>query len=121
MSIALPTAEVLRKYVDETFDWHAPVLVLRWQEGPAERLWELPEGLSVVGGPPSLLGVSIRRVAAGTYAVRLLWERTLLAWPALSRLELLGSCLGPLLGALGIDLWSLLDQPSPGKARPRAA
>ena len=39
-------------------DRQAPVLVLRWpQDGPAERLWELPEGLCVVGAPPGLLGV----------------------------------------------------------------
>ena len=41
--------------------------------------------------------------------------------PALSRLEVLGSCLGPLLAALGIDLWSLLEQPVAGKVRARAA
>src|SRR4051794_1636121 len=109
MAIALPTAEGVRKYVEETFDRHAPVLVLRWQdEGPAERLWELPEGLSVVGRPPTRLGVAIRRLSGDGYGVRLLWERTLLSWAGLSRMELLGSCLGPLLAALGIDLWSLL-------------
>jgi hypothetical protein len=123
MLTALPAAEVVRKYVDELFDPHTPVLVLRWtgDSGPAERLWELPEGLSVLGGPPTRLGVSIQRESGGGYAVRLLWDRTLLAWPALSRLELLGSCLGPLLAALGIDLWSLLGQTGTSKVRPRAA
>src|SRR5262249_22848869 len=102
MTIALPTAEVVRTCIDETFDRHPPVLLLRWQEdvGPAERLWELPEGLCVASAPPSRLGVAIRRQPGGEYAVRLLWERTLLAWPTLSRMELLGSCLGPLLAAL---------------------
>lgn len=124
MSSTLPRAEVVRKYVDETFDEHTPVLALRWRAdpGPAERLWELPEGLCMVGGLPSHLGVAIRRQPAGTYAVRLLWERTVLSWPALSRLELLGSCLGPLLAALGLDLWSMLLPPQPAeRARPRAA
>jgi hypothetical protein len=122
MAITLPAAEVVRKYVDETFDPHTPVLALRWDaDGPAERLWELPEGLCVVGGPPTRLGLAIRRQPGGDYAVRLLWERTLLSWSALSRLEMLGSCLGPLLAALGLDLWSLLEQPAAPRARPRAA
>jgi hypothetical protein len=123
MATALPTAEVVRKAIDETFDRYAPVWVLRWQDdGPAQRLWELPEGLCVVGGPPGRLGLSIRPQASGTYAVRLLWERTLLSWPGLSRLELLGSCLSPMLAALGLDMWSMLEQPvTAGRVRPRAA
>jgi hypothetical protein len=122
MSIALPTAEVVRQEIDDTFDRHTPVLILRWQEeGPAERLWELPEGLCVVGGPPGRLGVSIRQGLGDDFAVRLLWERTLLSWPALSRMELLGSCLASLLAALGFDLWSMLEQPTRSRVRPRAA
>jgi hypothetical protein len=120
----LPTGEVVRKYIDESFDAYTPVMVLHWENntGPAERLWELPEGMCVVGAPPRVLGVRIRRQRTDAYAVRLLWEGTQLTWPALSRLELLGSCLGPLLGALGIDFWSLLQQPLPGTAiRQRAA
>ena len=43
-------------------------------------------------------------------------------WPALSRLELLTSCLAPLLAALGVDLWSLLEQPLQSvQLRPHAA
>jgi hypothetical protein len=34
-----------------------------------------------------------------------------------SKVELLGCCLGPLLAALGLDLWAMLDQPA---ARPKA-
>jgi hypothetical protein len=123
MVSALPTAEVVRKSIDETFDEHAPVWLLRWQDdGPGERLWQLPEGLCVVGGPPRRLGLSIRPQPSGSYAVRLLWERTLLGWPGLSRVELLGSCLAPLLAALGLDLWSMLQQPvAAARVRPRAA
>ena len=58
MARTLPTAEVVRKYIDESFDAHAPILVLRWQDtsGPGERLWELPEGMCVVGVHATSLG-----------------------------------------------------------------
>jgi hypothetical protein len=121
---ALPTAEVVREHIDELFDAHTPVWVLRWAKGPgpAERLWELPEGLCVIGAGPRRLGLRIRRESPDAYAVRLLWESTQLSWPALSRVELLASCLAPLLAALGMDLWSLLEQDLPRRhLRPRAA
>ena len=117
---ALAPAEVVRKCIDDSFDLYTPVWVLRWAEmsGNAQKLWELPEGMCVIGAPPARLGVSIRRESKSAYAVRVLWERTVLSWPSLSRVELLGSCLAPLLAALGVDLWSLLEQPVAG-ARPR--
>jgi hypothetical protein len=124
MTQTLPSAEVVRTYIDESFDPYMPVLVLRWEGGArlTERLWELPEGLCVVGGAPRLLGVRIRRESQDGYQVRLMWEGTLLSWPALSRVEILASCLSPVLGALGVDLWSLLEQPLPGtRIRQRAA
>lgn len=106
------TAEVVRKYLDETFDPRTPVMVLRW-DGGGERLWELPEGLCVTGPAPRTLGLSVRPTAdADRYAVRLLWDRTTLAWEGVSKVELLGCCLGPLLTALGLDLWVMLDQPA---------
>src|SRR6185437_4623442 len=107
MAQTLPPAEVIRQYIDDDFDAFTPVLVLRWQDAPGsgERLWELPEGMCVVGAAPRRLGVRIRRQSRETYAVRLLWDSTQLSWPALSRLELLTSCLAPLLAALGVDLW----------------
>jgi hypothetical protein len=121
--VTLPTVEVVRTYFDEAFDAQAPVRVLRWDEGHAERLWELPDGVSIVGPPPRGFGFQMRRLAADSYAVRVAWDRTLLAWSSLSRVELLSSCLSPLLGALGTDLWHLLDQPTaPGyRFRERAA
>jgi hypothetical protein len=124
MTLTLPAVEVVREHIDESFDAHTPVLVLRWSKGPgpAERLWELPEGMCVVGTGPRRLGLHIRRGAGDGYAVRLLWESTQLSWPALSRVELLASCLAPLLAALGVDLWSLLEQEVPHRpVRPRAA
>ena len=112
MARTLPAAGVIREYIENSFDAQAPVMVLRWDDEPGrgERLWELPEGLCIVGAAPRRLGFRIRRHNEDSYAVRLLWDNTQLIWPALSRMELLASCLTPVLGALGIDLWSLLEQ-----------
>jgi len=124
MARTLPAAEVVRKFIDEAFDPVAPVLVLRWPagEGQAERLWELPEGLCVAGAAPNRFGWRIRRTGADTYGVRLVWDRTVLTWSNLSRVELLGCCVGSMLAALGVELWSVLEQPVPGPgSRQRAA
>jgi hypothetical protein len=122
---ALPTPEVLRCYFDDAFEPHLPAMALRWQAGggPAERLWELPEGVSLLGPAPQRFGVSIQRRDADSYCVRLLWDRTRFTWHAIPRMPLLTSALAPLLGALGTDLWYLLDQPVPSGASvpPRAA
>jgi hypothetical protein len=45
------------------------------------------------------------------YSVRLLWDRTCLHWPTVTRRELMTSSLAPLLEAMSTDLWYLLDQP----------
>src|SRR5262249_10898510 len=108
-----------RKYLDEAFDARSPVMVLRW-DGGGERLWEFPEGLCVTGPAPSRLGLSVRCRDGERYAVRLLWDRTTLAWEDVSKVELLGCCLGPVLSALGMDLWTMLDQPA-GRVKMRAA
>jgi hypothetical protein len=121
MARSLPTAEIVRKYMDEHFDAHCPVLVLRWpaDEGQAERLWDLPEGHCIAGEIPKRFGYAIRRTDADMYQVRILWNHTVLSWAAVSRMDLLASCLGSLLAALGVDLWSVLEQPLPSAARPR--
>jgi hypothetical protein len=124
MPRSLPAAEVVRKFIDESFDPASPVMVLRWPggEGLAERLWELPEGLTIAGQAPSRFGWRIRRTGPDSYAVRLVWDRTVLAWQHLPRLELLGCCIGSILAALGVQLWSVLEQPVVGPSRlPRAA
>jgi hypothetical protein len=111
---ALAAPEVVRCYFDDCFEPHLPAMCLRWPaEGrtPKEREWTLPEGVRLVGPAPQHFGVSIQRRAADTYSVRLLWERTVFNWPAVSRAQLLNTSLEPLLGALGTDLWYLLDQP----------
>ena len=114
MSRSLPPAQVVRKVVDEAFDIHSPVLVLEWNDGATtERLWELPDGFSILGLAPRRFGLLVRRDASDAYGVRILWDRTQLVWRGVSRLDLLGSCLAPLLSAVGLDLWSLLEQPIP--------
>ncbi len=119
----LPAVEVIRKSIDESFDPSIPVLWLRWADhGPAaERLWELPDGLSILGTPPRRFGMRLKRTGGDAYELRLIWEQTHLSWPLLSRAELLATSLAPLLAALGIDLWAMLEHPIGGRARPRAA
>jgi hypothetical protein len=118
---ALPAPQVLRCYFDDNFTPPLPAMCLRWAadvEGP----WDLPEDVSFIGPAPQQFGVTIERRAPDTYAVRLLWDRTFFSWQALTRSQLLGSALALLLGAMGTDLWYLLDQPVstkctlPGKA-----
>ncbi len=124
MARSLPAAEAVRKFIDEAFDPVAPVTFLRWpgSEGQAERLWELPEGLCVAGQAPTCFGWRIRRTGVDAYTVRIVWNRTVLAWAGLPRMEILGSCLGAIMAAMGVELWSVLEQPLPsGSARPRAA
>ncbi|HKI38772.1 MAG TPA: hypothetical protein VKA46_43385 [Gemmataceae bacterium] len=121
----LPAPEVLRCYFDDGFVPRLPAMCLRWDTEAmgGERRWELPEGVTLVGPPPERFGVSIRRRGDDSYNVRLLWDRTCLTWEDLPRAQLLDSALAPLLGAMGTDLWYLLDQPvRPGPApRDRAA
>ena len=115
MSRSLPPAQVVRKVIDEAFDIRSPVMVLEWSEGGSstERLWELPDGFSIMGCAPRRFGLLIRRNSSDAYNVQILWDRTQLVWRAVSRLDLLASCLAPLLAAVGLDLWSLLEQPIP--------
>jgi hypothetical protein len=117
---ALSAPEVVRSYVDDSFRPRLPIFCLRWEaEGNTERLWELPEGVTVLGPAPTRFGLSVQRLDSGSYAVRLLWDRTYLSWAALSRAELLTCCLSTVLSALGKDLWHLLDQPQAPAARGR--
>ena len=115
MSRSLPAAQVVRKVIDEAFDIHSPVLVLEWDEGGAnvERLWELPDGFSIMGGAPRRFGHLVRRNGSDAYRVQILWDHTQLVWREVSRLDLLASCLSPLLTSVGLELWSLLEQPIP--------
>jgi hypothetical protein len=120
MTASLPAPELLRWYRNENFDPPLPVMCLRWSS-EEDRLWELPEGLSIQGPPPREFGLRVLR-QGDAYSVRLVWDRTALAWESLGRGQLLDSCLRPLLAVLGADLWQLLDQPAraisgrPGRA-----
>jgi hypothetical protein len=89
------------------------VTALGWEASVArtERLWELPEGLSLVAPPPSQFGLKVERIDTDLYRVTLLWDRTRLIWPGLQRVHVLGSSLPVLLRSLGSDPAALLDQP----------
>jgi hypothetical protein len=117
----LPPPEVLRCYFDDGFAPRLPAMCLRWDAELAggERSWELPEGVTLVGPPPERFGVSIRRRGEDSYSVRLLWDRSCLTWEDLTRTQLLTCSLEPLLGAMGTDLWYLLDQPVRSGPGPR--
>jgi hypothetical protein len=116
----LPPPQVLRCYFDDSFVPRLPAMSLRWDSAAlgGERLWELPEGVTLLGPPPERFGVSIRRRGEDSYSVRLLWDRTCLTWGDLPRVQLLTSALAPLLGAMGTDLWYLLDQPAASASVP---
>jgi hypothetical protein len=113
MTLSLPAPTILSRYLDDTTQPPLPVTALGWDTSVArtERLWELPEGLSLVAPPPSHFGLRIERIDSDLYRVTLLWERTRLAWPGLRRVHVLGSSLPVLLRALGSDPAALLDQP----------
>src|SRR5262245_14379885 len=114
MNPSLPTPEVLSRYVDDNAGPALPATALSWGTASgagSERLWELPEGLSLVAPPPAHFGLKVERIGTDLYRVALLWDRTRLTWPALRRVQLLGSSLPALLQALGSDPAKLLDQP----------
>ena len=117
MMKTLPAPEVMDCSVDVRFEPRLPTMRLRWGDtstGMAERLWDLPEGVSLVGPAPERFGVSILRQDADAYAVRLVWNHTSFSWESLTRMQLLTSALAPLLRAIGSDLPALLDQPVQG-------
>jgi hypothetical protein len=121
---ALPTPEVVRSYYDEAFHPHQPALCLDWGSGTLlERLWQLPESISLFGPAPRRFGLSVRRQGSDVYQVRLLWDETRFHWASLSRAQMMACSLPTLLEALGTDPWHLLDQPerSSGHRRLRAA
>ena len=116
MALSLPTPAVLSHYVDDNAEPALAATALSWDAAAtSERLWELPEGLSMVAPPPAQFGVKIERIDADLYRVAMLWDRTRLTWPALRRVQLLGSSLPALLQALGNDPARLLDQPVQGR------
>jgi hypothetical protein len=111
MSLLLPSPKLVSADQDTTTPG-MPAMTLDWGEaGNLERLWDMPEGVNLVGPPPRRFGCRIERVDADLYSVHVVWDRSRLSWPALRRVQLLGSALVPLLQATGADLNSLLNQP----------
>src|SRR5260370_37376266 len=120
---ALPRPEVLRRFTDAACQPPLAALSLRWGASAlADRLWELPENICLTGPAPERFGFSIARHGDDSYGLRVLWNRTLLSWPDLTRVQILTSALAPLLAALGTDLWQLLAEPARATLRmPRLA
>jgi hypothetical protein len=123
MQKSLPTPDIVGRSIEEGFHHSTPALSLRWPAtAAAEKLWELPEGVSIVGAPPERLGFHVQRLGRDTYSLRLMWNQMSLTWETLSRMQLLSSALAPLLASLGTDLWCLLEQPvNGGKTLSRTA
>jgi hypothetical protein len=114
MASTLPSADVVSCYLDDRFSPRVSALRLRWDgpaEGSGERLWDLPEGVCIVGPPPERFGFSIERRAVDSYTVRLIWDRSGFSWTGLCRVQLLASALAPLMHAIGSDLYAQLDGP----------
>lgn len=110
---SLPVPEIARCYFDEGFQPHLPAMELAWPglKAVACRLWLMPDGSVVPGGPPGRFGIDIHRFAADRYTVRLLWNQTRFCWGSLTRRQLECSCLSLLLRSMGTEFHYLLEQP----------
>jgi len=109
----LPRPEVIRRFTDAEFQPPLPAMRLRWDPSATgfDRLWDLPENVSMTGAARERFGFSIERHGEDGYAVRVIWNQTYLSWPSLKRVQLLTCALAPLLAALGTDLWQVLAEP----------
>lgn len=112
--LSLPTPEVLHCDFDEQTSPHTPAMSLRWDaDAPGVRhaTWNLPGGLVLQGPAPTRFGVTVVRQGDDAFDLRVVWNDVSLHWPSLKRRHILASSLSSVLGALGTDLWHLLDQP----------
>ena len=115
----LPPPEIVRCFFETRFTPHLAAMELRWDSdapGAAEQAWHLPDSLCLRGPAPERFGVTLYRRGPDRYELRVLWNRLCLTWEDLSRSEIMASSLALLLGALGTDLWHLLDQPVAAEA-----
>jgi hypothetical protein len=112
----LPRPEVLGCFFDDCVVPHLSAMELRWHAdapGTAERVWHLPQGVSVHGPAPERFGIAIERLGEDDYKVQVLWNHLCLAWNHLRRVQIMTSSLSLVLQALGTDMWHLLHQPIP--------
>ena len=109
----LPKPEVVRCVRDSNLTGVISVMELRWHEAPGtvERLWHLPQRVTVHSPAPARFGITIERLAEDAYKVQLVWNRLTLAWNQLTRVQIMTSSLSLILQALGTDMWHLLHQP----------
>jgi len=118
MIASLPTPAILRRYIDASVEPPLPALEVAWDAEVGERIWELPEGVCVVGPAPRVVGIKVERGPRDGLSVRLRWDRNFFAWDGLTRVQVLTSSLAPLLRALGHDLDRLLGPPAfPSRGR----
>lgn len=120
----LPKPDVVRCFFEQNFDAPLPAMELRWNPdsaGAYERVWHLPESVTVKGAAPQRFGVNIHRIGADSYKVRVLWNRLCLTWESLTRRQIMTSSLAPVLESLGTDVWYLLNQPAENEAQSQAA
>ena len=111
----LPKPEVTRSFHDADLAPHLDAMELRWSDdapGASERVWHLPQGVTVHGAAPARFGFAIERLGADAYKVELLWNRIHFAWSPLTRVQIMTSSLSLVLHALGADMWHLLHQPA---------
>lgn len=110
--------EVVGCFFERAFDPPLWGLELRWPRETlaADRSWHLPDGMLLHGPVPTRFGITVHRLHADRYQVRLMWDGRCLQWNGLTRQALLSSSLSPLLAALGTDLAYLLDQPAEAAA-----
>jgi hypothetical protein len=110
----LPKPDVVRCFFEQTFEPPLPAMELRWDPdsaGAFDRVWHLPENVTIKGPAPQRFGVTIHRLGDNSYKVRVLWNRLCLNWDELTRRQIMTSSLALILGSLGTDVWYLLDQP----------
>ncbi len=110
----LPKPEVTRCFCDTSVAPKMSAMELRWHpDAPdaMERVWHLPQGVSVLSPAPTRFGIDIERIGDDAFKVQLLWNQVYFAWSPLRRVQIMTSSLSLILKALDTDLWQLLQQP----------
>jgi hypothetical protein len=108
---SLAEPNVLRCFCDATLAPTISALELRWPADAAERIWHLPQAVSILSAAPTRFGIVVERLGADAFKVQLLWNHTHFSWNPVRRVDVMTSSLSLILKALGTDLWQLLQQP----------